>query len=31
VAAEGVLRAIIANLPFAASFIVGFGMGLKMG
>ena len=31
VAAEGVLRAMIANLPFAASFIVGFGMGLKMG
>ena len=31
VAAEGLLRAMIANLPFAASFIVGFGMGLKMG
>jgi uncharacterized membrane protein (Fun14 family) len=31
VAAEGVLAAMIANLPFAASFVVGLGMGLKMG
>ena len=31
VAAEGILRAMIANLPFAASFIVGFGIGLRMG
>lgn len=30
-AAEGVLGAMIANLPFAASFVLGFGMGLKMG
>ncbi len=28
---EGVLSAIIANLPFAASFLVGFAIGLKMG
>lgn len=31
VAAEGVLAAMIANLPFAASFVLGFGMGLRMG
>jgi uncharacterized membrane protein (Fun14 family) len=30
-AAEGVLTAMIANLPFATSFIVGMGIGLKMG
>jgi uncharacterized membrane protein (Fun14 family) len=30
-AAEGVLTGIIVNLPFASSFIVGFGVGLKMG
>jgi uncharacterized membrane protein (Fun14 family) len=30
-AAEGVLTAMIANLPFASSFIVGLGIGLKMG
>ncbi len=28
---EGVLSAIIANLPFATSFLVGFAIGLKMG
>jgi len=31
VAAESVLAAMIANLPFAASFVLGFGMGLRMG
>ena len=31
VAAESVLTAMIANLPFAASFVLGFGMGLRMG
>jgi len=30
-ALEGVLTAMIANLPFAASFVVGLTMGLKMG
>jgi uncharacterized membrane protein (Fun14 family) len=29
--AEGVLTVIIGNLPFAASFLVGFAIGLKMG
>jgi uncharacterized membrane protein (Fun14 family) len=28
---EGVLTAIIANLPFSASFLVGFTIGFKMG
>ena len=30
-AAEGILTAMIANLPFASSFLVGFVMGVKMG
>lgn len=30
-AAEGVLTGIIANLPFASSFVIGLGIGLKMG
>ncbi|MCX6647851.1 MAG: hypothetical protein NTV61_00450 [Candidatus Bathyarchaeota archaeon] len=30
-ALEGVMTLIIANLPFAASFLVGFAIGLKMG
>jgi uncharacterized membrane protein (Fun14 family) len=30
-AAEGILTTMIANLPFASSFIVGIGIGLKMG
>jgi uncharacterized membrane protein (Fun14 family) len=30
-ALEGVFTAMIANLPFAASFVVGLAMGLKMG
>jgi uncharacterized membrane protein (Fun14 family) len=30
-ALEGVFAAMIANLPFAASFVVGLAMGLKMG
>lgn len=29
--AEGVLTVIIGNLPFTASFLVGFAIGLKMG
>lgn len=29
--AEGILTVIIGNLPFAASFLVGFAIGLKMG
>jgi len=29
--AEGVLNVIIGNLPFAASFLVGFAIGFKMG
>jgi uncharacterized membrane protein (Fun14 family) len=28
---EGVLTAIIANLPFSASFLLGFALGFKMG
>ncbi|MBN2334686.1 FUN14 domain-containing protein [Candidatus Bathyarchaeota archaeon] len=31
VAAEGVLATMIANLPFAASFGVGFALGIKIG
>ncbi len=30
-ALEGVMTLIIANMPFAASFLVGFAIGLKMG
>ncbi len=30
-AAEGILTAMIANLPFASSFLVGFAIGVKMG
>ena len=30
-AAEGILTTMIANLPFASSFVVGLGIGLKMG
>ena len=30
-ALEGVLRVMIANLPFAGSFVVGFAAGIKMG
>lgn len=30
-AAQSWLSAVVANLPFAASFIAGFGIGLKMG
>jgi uncharacterized membrane protein (Fun14 family) len=30
-ALEGILTLIIANLPFAASFLVGFAIGLKIG
>jgi uncharacterized membrane protein (Fun14 family) len=30
-AAEGILTAMIANLPFASSFLVGFAIGIKMG
>jgi uncharacterized membrane protein (Fun14 family) len=29
--AEGILTVIIGNLPFAASFLVGFAIGLKLG
>ena len=29
--AEGILTTMIANLPFASSFVVGLGIGLKMG
>ncbi len=28
---EGIFSAIVANLPFAASFLVGFAIGVKMG
>jgi uncharacterized membrane protein (Fun14 family) len=30
-ALEGVMTLIIANLPFAASFLVGLAIGIKMG
>jgi len=30
-ATEGILTAMIANLPFASSFLVGFAIGVKMG